>query len=193
MTGLLKKEILVAVIAAILTTIFFDPVIKWIWGLMIWLGGQTYSGILNEIYVNAALGHRNWIDTTIFIFILMAFLFIPFFLFTDFANSKIVSNIETRLGQLSPKSRKIIKLLFVITNAIVVLLIIISAFTDLQLNTSFEQRLAVLSPAISDQDYKELRADWAKMESRDDFLAINSRMENLAAQHNVKLPELLLP
>jgi len=60
---------------------------------------------------------------------------------------------------------------------------------DLQLNTSFQQRLKVLAPALSDLQMKEFEAAWASMQTRADFLAIQLRMERAATQHNIVLPK----
>ena len=68
----------------------------------------------------------------------------------------------------------------------------IKPFTDLQLNTSFEQRLTILAPNINDLEFKEFEAAWALMQSRKDFEAINNRMENTAKKYGVILPPNLL-
>jgi len=65
-------------------------------------------------------------------------------------------------------------------------------YYDLQLNTSFKQRITVLSPHISEQQEKELRAQWASMKSRKDYENINRALEDAAKNKEVKLPKLLL-
>jgi len=72
------------------------------------------------------------------------------------------------------------------------LLISTLVFADLQLTTSFQQRLTVLAPKISEQEYKELQASWASMQSRTDYELLNTQMESLAQQHGIELPEPLL-
>ena len=37
------------------------------------------------------------------------------------------------------------------------------------IRTSFDQRITVLSPVVSDQEYKEIRAQWAEYEKQDRF------------------------
>ncbi len=65
-------------------------------------------------------------------------------------------------------------------------------YTNLQLNTSFRQRLTVLAPKLSEQEHKEFLASWAAMHSRKDFDAITDRMNTLAQARNVVLPEPLM-
>lgn len=62
----IKKEIYVSVIVTILTIIFIDPILKFVWGGMIWFGTTSYQGFLNSMYKGAALGHRNYVDVFIF-------------------------------------------------------------------------------------------------------------------------------
>ena len=57
-----------------------------------------------------------------------------------------------------------------------------------QLNTSFNQRVAALAPRITDQQVKELRARWALMEKRSDYLSIVADMDKLAKETGSKLP-----
>lgn len=65
-------------------------------------------------------------------------------------------------------------------------------FVGLQLNTSFNQRLTVLSPDITDQKFKVFRAQWASMHGRVDFENLNREMDVIAMQKNITLPKLLI-
>jgi len=66
-------------------------------------------------------------------------------------------------------------------------------FACLQLNSSFDQRLTVLAPKISDQEYEEFRALWAGMKSRKDYKIIENKMNNSANKYGIQLPTPLLP
>jgi hypothetical protein len=63
--------------------------------------------------------------------------------------------------------------------------------SDLQLNASFNQRMAVLAPEITDLEAKRLRARWASMRSREDYLAITAGMDAVANQKGIKLRKVL--
>lgn len=65
-------------------------------------------------------------------------------------------------------------------------------YADLQLNASFEQRLQVLAPHVTEKEVKELRASWALMTTKAHYLSIKSKMELLASQANIQLPAVLL-
>jgi hypothetical protein len=62
---------------------------------------------------------------------------------------------------------------------------------SLQLNTSFNQRLTVLAPRISEQEYKEILASWAGMRNRADYQAVVQRVDSDAAAKGVVLPDFL--
>lgn len=64
-------------------------------------------------------------------------------------------------------------------------------FMVLQMNASFHQRLAVLSPRITDEKYKEFVAAWASMRSERDYAGIVDNMDQTAKSNGVVLPELL--
>ena len=62
-----------------------------------------------------------------------------------------------------------------------------------KINTSFNQRLTVLAPAITDGEYKTLKARWASMQSKADYDALTTAMEKRAAELNVTLPPVRNP
>jgi hypothetical protein len=63
------------------------------------------------------------------------------------------------------------------------------SFAEMELNTSFDQRMTVLAPEISDLDAKRLRARWVQMKTRSDYLGINGTLESMASAHGVSLPK----
>ncbi|HEV3341596.1 MAG TPA: hypothetical protein VG125_14615, partial [Pirellulales bacterium] len=61
-------------------------------------------------------------------------------------------------------------------------------FLELQFRTTFEQRLTVLSPELSDKEIKRFRASWASMKGRSDYDAIMTELDTTANTKNVALP-----
>jgi hypothetical protein len=61
-------------------------------------------------------------------------------------------------------------------------------YTPWQANTLFHKQLDVLSVSLSDQERKELIAQWAMMETKADFDAIEARMSSFAKEFGLKLP-----
>jgi len=56
------------------------------------------------------------------------------------------------------------------------------------LSKSFQQRLTVLAPAITDKEYKLFDAKWANMRSKADYDALNAVIEERAKQSGITLP-----
>jgi hypothetical protein len=82
-----------------------------------------------------------------------------------------------------------------IASAFVILLsilIVVSSFVNLQLDTSFRQRLTVLAPALSEMEIRQLEASWAGMRSQGDYNAIVARLEGIARARGVVLPKPLI-
>ena len=66
-----------------------------------------------------------------------------------------------------------------------------AAFVDLQLNASFSQRLDALAPYIDDQMEKQLRSEWARMETLEDYRHLTTEMDQLGQKAGIKLPKVL--
>lgn len=184
-----KKEVYVSVIVTILTIIFIDPILKFIWSGMVLFGTNTYQGFLDSMYKSASLGDRNHVVVLIWMSVCSLIMGVAAGSITRITTEKPISfeKINKR-----PKLKKALLLSFFAIAILSALLSVTSVFVDLQLNTSFQQRLTVLAPKIPEQEYKELLASWASMENREDFELIVSRMETLAEHNNIKLPDLLL-
>ena len=61
------------------------------------------------------------------------------------------------------------------------------------ITVSFGQRLTVLAPAISDSEYKTLKARWAGMQSKADYDALVIAMDKRAIELGVQLPPVRKP
>jgi hypothetical protein len=68
-----------------------------------------------------------------------------------------------------------------------------STVADYLLNTSFAQRITVLTPHISEHERQEFAALWASMRNRRDYERLNAKLEDTATARGVKLPKPLLP
>ena len=65
--------------------------------------------------------------------------------------------------------------------------------SNLQLNTSFEQRLDILSPFISDSDEEVFRSSWGLMNTREDYINIFDDFKLISGENNIVLPDSLWP
>jgi hypothetical protein len=58
----------------------------------------------------------------------------------------------------------------------------------LNLNISFQQRLAILSPFLTGLEEKQLKARWASMRGRQDFDKLNEGLEADARRYGIVFP-----
>jgi hypothetical protein len=56
------------------------------------------------------------------------------------------------------------------------------------MNISFQQRLEILSPFLTDLEEKQLKASWASMHSRKDFDKLNERLDVYARRYEILFP-----
>lgn len=68
---------------------------------------------------------------------------------------------------------------------------IFQQYAQLQLNTSFAQRMHAIAPVLSEQQEEEMWAEWATMRTRTDYERINHKIETYAKARSVALPRLL--
>jgi len=185
-----RRTLLIDIAAAMLVMVIIQPLLQFLWQGIGWIGANVYEGLSNSIYQNAALGHRNYI-AVILLTILCGAIFAMLTVESLYITG-VGSFVITTVGKLPRKARS----LFVIVNNTALILVLIYflllTWSDLQLNTSFQQRLTVLAPEIAEQEYRELRASWASMRTRRDYEMVNAKLDDLAHQRGIELPALLL-
>ena len=64
-------------------------------------------------------------------------------------------------------------------------------YLDIQLNSSFDQRMMAIRPYIEDRDSHRLRSEWALMQKRQDYERINAKLDEYARKADIVLPTLL--
>lgn len=214
----IRKGIIASLIATVVFIIILEPLMKLLWGYINTKGSFIYSSYLDSLYKTAALGHRNNLDfifdTKIELYIFLVL--IMFSIFTFLKIKSIKNNIEVndiedkverdkRINELYGKD--IIKENFFINHLIVLKYSYISLFliffftfssstfrnyADLQLNTSFRQRMDAICPYLEDKESKIIISKWALMKSKKDYFEINKILEDKAKENNIKLPVELL-
>lgn len=179
------KERIVIFILLLMVTWFFNKIIDFLWSITISFGVYIQAEYVDNIFRRAALGIACPQDTaTILIVFLLPLLLIKFF------------DNEIQAIRLKRVSAKIIlfvitlSLLFFIVGNILLFRYVVST-GSLQINISFNQRLAVMAPLISEQEYKGFKAQWAMMDGIKDYLTIVDSMEKRAEVLKIKLPKLL--
>ena len=183
-----RKNLLVSIITSVLVLIFIEPILKWSGNAIMWLGANTYDGITNSFYKSAALGFREKFSFVTFGLMLSTLAGIFSGISMEMLRPPRHNNTPVESRQ---KRRKILIVIMTGLFLLVSLYIITLDFAELQLNSSFNQRITVLAASAPDQKIKELRASWSLMEKRSDYESLTSGMDILAKQYNIKLPAAL--
>ncbi|MDE0373013.1 MAG: hypothetical protein OXI73_10770 [Rhodospirillales bacterium] len=180
----LVKKYGAAVLIALLVSLFLEPSLVAVWKLILNLLELVYTRWVDSLYIRAAKGYRGHAS------LLLLSMVYGFVLGQLTVSMLRLSSVDKpRPTGLSRKNLFSIGIGLTLGVAIVLGNIFIKAFTDMQLNASFTQRLTILAPAVPDQVVKELKSDWASMTGRPDYDSLNEKMEQLAAASNIILPE----
>lgn len=181
-SGDIRRAVIASLVASILVLLVIQPAIRAFYTLL----AATGSRYVDSAYRNASLGHRNWVEVLFFMGIYSVAL--------GAATALLI--LSRRWGRERVKaSRRVLTILNYPLFALALFVwggFIASSYVDLQLNASFEQRLTVLAPVLSEEEEEGLRAEWASMTSRVDYLEIMRKVEALAQARGVRLPPRLL-
>jgi hypothetical protein len=197
--GRLRTEITAGLIVSALMVLLIQPICKAVWGFLVHAIPPVLYRLIDSAYKNASLGNRPWASafTLIVVFALVG----EFFVIVSVGRlipRSVFQKWRQRKHETAVKLRRLVQWLkvpFVICSvylAVASWWLAFMIYVDMQLNASFEQRLAVLASVVPDQTIKSLRAEWADMHSRADYLQINRHMNELAAQQKRTLPNPLL-
>ncbi len=177
----LRERVTGGLIVWLLVTIFIQPILRFTWKAIVVVGGLVHQGYVDKIYRSAARGAFNDFGL---LMVMALFLSAPLVLmFFSVRRMKKLdqSHILVRI------SDTVWKLMVVVSFLILVVLFTISAGTA-TITSSFMQRLTVLAPAVSDTEYKTLKARWPSMEGKADYDALVAAMDKRATELSVKLP-----
>jgi len=185
----IRKGIIASIVATLIVMVLIHPLLRLCWEGVLGFGTYCHRGFVDSIYRSAALGKRNHVAV-----MLMGLIFC--FLvggITGVAVGLTRRIVKPKAERKPPgKTHAVVAWIMVVAIALSWTVLLVRQFADLQLNTSFDQRLTVLAPKLTELECKELRAQWASMGSRGDYEEIVSTMETLAEEKDVALPELLL-
>lgn len=188
-------SIISSIVASAIVLVFFQPILEFLSrGLSAFLS-YAAVGILDSMYQQAALGVERAIALTTFGMLMSAFMGVSTAPIVFLVIKSRISKVPAARRKLRKISEKInILQIFLGTFPIILIGIyfISSSFIGVQATASYENRLAVLAPTISEEEEESLRSEWSSMQSRADYVDLMVRMENLAAQKGRALPDRLI-
>jgi hypothetical protein len=183
----LKERITGGLIVWALVTIFIQPILSFTWKVTVIVGGVIHKGYLDGIYRSAARGdfNNNFAYVILSLLLLGTLLIVMFFSIREMKNLD-QSHILVRI------SDWIWKVMVVVSFLLILIVFAISDGTS-KITASFTQRLTVLAPAVSDTEYKTLKARWASMKGKADYDALVAAMDKRATELGVTLPPVRNP
>lgn len=183
----LKIGILGGIISSVFVIIFIQPILNIVWSAVLSFGEYIQAGYVDKIYRNAAVGDRNMVGQMTLLLVVVLMLFVS----VGFLTSG--RGIRNKYGVLTSRALMLLMSLMACTMAVIVLVGFSVASGVMEINASFIQRLTVMAPVISDEEYKEWKAKWAVMNSQNDYHVLVSAMEKRAADLKIELPKLRRP
>ena len=166
-------------------SIFIEPILGFVWHGIISFGEAIHANYIDRIYRHAAIeGDNQFIVTLTLLIVYMSFTYNILFLH------------PRRRIYLDGKAHHLQHLAIIIPAMRCFPLILIAASINLGVTitvSSFNQRITVLSPSISDQEYKGWKSRWVQMKGIADYRSIVAEMDKRALALNIELPKLREP
>jgi hypothetical protein len=178
------------VTASIFSGCIIPPLFQSFWQVSADKGFSLFENYKNSLYMNAAVGNRNWIDYLVLTILIVLVTLLPIVLLIAYSfRSTKKKNKAAEEGRKLTLSLVLAPIL--LTNFLAGLLVINYAYSDLQLNASFEQYIAALRPSLSDAEERRWRSSWALMESEADCYKIFESITKKSQEAGIALPRKL--
>ncbi|MDZ4404893.1 hypothetical protein [Prosthecobacter sp.] len=184
-----------SIVASIVFVWLLEPTLKGIWHLLSISGTWIAAWLENRAFISAAKGKREWVSVLILSYILMGSVTVMFGrdLFLTLRRRIPKKALTEEEAKRKTRNHRLRSVFNHVAFLICVFIGIFIPFVDLQLTTSFYQRLDALAPYLEPQQEKMLRSQWALMKTRPDYENINHELDRLASKAGMNLPDLLYP
>lgn len=179
------------VTASIFSGCIIPPLFQSFWQVSTNKGLTLLEIYKNSLYMNAAVGNRNWIDYLVLTILVVLVTVVPIALLAAYA----LRSPPKKAKQTEESTKKItLSIIFaplLLVNLGAGILVVNYAYSDLQLNASFEQYIVALRPALTDDEERRWRSDWALMESEEDCARIFAVITKKSEEAKIALPRKL--
>jgi predicted PurR-regulated permease PerM len=179
-----RRAIAASVIAALIVLYFLDPILSFFARLTLKVAAVAFHSYADRIYAEVATAEPNF-----------GFMFLGgvsgFFL--AFGLHELVDYIQRFRTRPEPRPNRrrlrFLRPLMILLLTLLPFAASVDSYIRLKSVSTFNQRLAVLTPHLSDQQRKEFVARFASMRRRADFESIMRDLDAIASQKKVSLPE----
>jgi hypothetical protein len=184
------KNLRNGVIVSVVMLYLVEPSMKLLVNVLPYFGGRAYRFVWDHAATQAALG-GDYIDFALFAILFSAI--VGAFIGRYGAGGQIFARRGRRSNDTlwSRWERRVVVVALLFFGPVAATTLLID-FAAQQMKLSFEQRIAVLAPAINEDEEEALRARFAGLEGRDSYESLKIDMSMLARERSVSLPEPLL-
>ena len=183
MNKALKIGIIGGLITWLITTVFLQPISNLVWGAVVRVARVINQGYVDAIYSNAALSDRDLIGHVTFLLVFIAFLIGLAVLLNTRKTAE-----RSPAKQPSDKAFDGIMILLAVMCLGLTLVLFSLSNGSREITASFDQRLTIMAPLISELEYKTFKARWAGMKTEADYKSLISATEDRAKELGIVLP-----
>jgi len=183
----IRNSILMAILVSVIMTYFITPILNSALPATLALFSSIFGKLSDTLYRHAAIGPNLFYAIPILSAVLTAILIFTFVGYRLYfkENFKTINNLSTLRTIYSSD-----KILLILTTTIFITSIyyMFDLTVNLKLNTSFQQKMTILAPYMSDLEEEHLRGKWASMKNRGDYRIICDTIDQCAHKNDIKLP-----
>lgn len=207
-----RKEITVGVISSTIILIFVQPLVDYLWKVIVNSSSLFWTALGDAIIRYTALEYDLITEHIIYFnaYLTVIIIFTGLLIRTKIARDKVKHNIERRNGKTQLRKPedydKIIQqyeslllkntrslIITLLTTAILTIFMLVSidaiAYRQKILNTQFKQTLNILAPYMTEQEAKIYKSRWALMRTVSDYKKITDDLKIVAQQNKIELPQ----
>jgi hypothetical protein len=184
------KSLRNGVIISVVMLYLVEPAMKLALNVFPYFGGRVYSFVWDHAAAEAAVG-GDYVDFAIFAILFSAIVG------TFIGRYGIGAHVFAKRGRRTGESwwsrweRRVVLLILVLFGPVAASTLLVD-FAAQQMERSFNQRITVLAPAISDDEEEVLRGRFAGLTGRDSYESLTIDMDQMAHAHGLTLPGPLL-
>jgi len=184
------KSLRNGVIISVVMLYLVEPLMKLLVDVFPLVGGRVYQWVWDHAAMQAAIG-GDYVDFALFAILFSAIVG------TFIGRYGVGAHVFARRGRRASETwwvrweKRLVMVMLLLFGPLAATTLLVD-FAAQQMMRSFDQRMAVLAPAISEEEEEALRGRFADLRGRDSYENLKVDMNLIARQRSVSLPEPLL-
>jgi hypothetical protein len=184
------KSLRNGVIVSVLMLYLVEPSMKLLVNVLPYFGGRAYQWVWDHAAAQAAIG-GDYIDFALFAILFSAI--VGAFIGRYGAGGQIFAKRGRRTNDTmwSRWEKRLVLVALLLFGPVAATTLLVD-FAAQQMKLSFDQRIAVLAPSISEDEEEVLRGRFAALDGRDSYESLKIDMNLTARTRGISLPDPLL-